>query len=68
MPFGRTGADWLLLGPGIDLRHTDYDLARAAERIRQTHYPQADTFVDSYILNAASEEQMLQAYAHAELK
>jgi predicted phosphodiesterase len=68
MPFGRTGADWLLLGPGIDLRHTDYDLARAAERLRHTSYPQVDKFVDTYVLNTPSEEQMLQAYAHAELR
>jgi len=44
MPFGRTGADWLRLGPGIQLRHTNYDLGRAAERIRQTTYPQAADF------------------------
>ena len=39
MPFGRTGADWLLLGPDIDLRHTDYDLQSAAERIRADPLP-----------------------------
>lgn len=68
MPFGRTGADWLLLGPGIQLRHTDYDLPSAASRIRHTHYPHVDKFVESYVLSVPSEEQMLQAYAHAEVK
>jgi predicted phosphodiesterase len=68
MPFGRRGADWLMLGPAIDLRHTGYDLQSAAERIRQTQYPQADKFVQDYVLNVPSEEQMLQAYSHAELK
>lgn len=68
MPFGRTGADWLLLGPGVDLRHTDYDLQGAAERLRRTHYPQASEFVEKYVLSTPSEEQMLQAYSHAELK
>lgn len=68
MPFGRTGAGWLILGPDIDLRHTDYDLQSAAERIRQTKYPDSDKFVESYVLNAPSEEQMLAAYSHAELK
>jgi predicted phosphodiesterase len=68
MPFGRTGADWLLLGPGVELRHTDYDLTRAAEPIRQTHYPQAAEFVEKYVLSTPSEEQMLQAYSQAELK
>ena len=31
--FGELGADWLLLGPDIQLRHTSYDLAKAAESI-----------------------------------
>src|SRR5947209_16640268 len=44
MPFGKPGADWLLLGPDIQLRRTEYDLAQAAERIRATQYPQAEDF------------------------
>ena len=38
MPFGEPGADWLLLGPDVQLRHTSYDLADAAARIRRTEY------------------------------
>ncbi len=68
MPFGRTGADWLLLGTALDLRHTDYDLKAAAQRIRQTPFPHADRFVESYVLNVPSEAQMLRAYSQAELK
>src|SRR5579859_8137169 len=41
MPFGEPGAYWLLLGPDVQLRHTCYDLAKAAARIRATEYPQA---------------------------
>jgi predicted phosphodiesterase len=63
MPFGRTGADWLLLGTDVQLRHTDYDLAGAAERIRGTAYPGAAEFVERYLLNTPSEEQMLKAYS-----
>ena len=44
MPFGEPGAYWLLLGPGVELRRTPYDLAGAAERIRVSKYPQADEF------------------------
>ena len=40
MPFGKPGAYWLLLVPDIQLRYTSYDLAKAAERIRETDYPQ----------------------------
>lgn len=51
MPFGRTGADWVLLGQGIALRHTDFDLADAAARVRATDYPQAADFASQNVLS-----------------
>jgi predicted phosphodiesterase len=68
MPFGRPGADWLLLGPGVELRHTTYDLAAAAARIRGTTYPQAEDFAARYVLQAPSERETLELYARAEVK
>ena len=68
MPFGQPGADWLLLGPDVQLRHTTYDLAKAAERIRQTSYPQAEEFAARNVLQPPSEPEMLGAFARAELK
>lgn len=68
MPFGRTGADWLLLGPDVAFRHTDHDLEQAAEAIRATKYPQANDFAEKYVLAVAAEEQMVLAYSKAELK
>jgi diadenosine tetraphosphatase ApaH/serine/threonine PP2A family protein phosphatase len=68
MPFGRTGADWLLLGPDVQLRQTTYDLAAAAAMVRATPYPQAREFADRYMLNPPSEEEILKAYAGAELR
>jgi len=59
MPFGRAGADWVLLGPDVELRHTDYDLARAAERVRAAKYPQAEEFATKYILQPPTEAEML---------
>jgi predicted phosphodiesterase len=44
MPFGEPGTDWLLLGPDVQFQHTHYDLARAADQIRSTAYPQAEAF------------------------
>src|SRR5438552_4421439 len=44
MPYGEPGANWLFLGPNVQLRHTPYDLAKAAERIRDTNYPQTQDF------------------------
>jgi predicted phosphodiesterase len=65
MPFGAPGADYLLLGPGVDLRHASYDLESAAERIRQTAYPKAEDFASRNLLHPPSEEQILEAYAQA---
>src|SRR5579872_1132692 len=59
MPFGEPGADWLLLGPGIEPRRTRYDLARAAERIRATAYPGAEEFAARHVLAPPSEREML---------
>ena len=68
MPFGKPGADWLSLGPTIELRHTDYDLGHAAERIRKTGYPQAEEFIARNLLHPPSEEEMLKLFARVELK
>jgi hypothetical protein len=68
MPFGEPGAYWLLLGPDVQLRHTPYDLAKAAERIRSSSYPQAHDFAAHNVLQPPSEEEMLGAFSKAELK
>jgi putative phosphoesterase len=62
MPFGEPGADWLLLGPDVELRHTPYDLAEAAERIRGTEYPQAREFAANNVLRPPSERDMLERF------
>jgi putative phosphoesterase len=65
MPFGDPGADWLLLGPNIQFRHTTYDLADAAEQIRNTDYPQAHDFAARHILNPPTEQEMLEIFSRA---
>ena len=67
MPFGPPGADWLLLGPGVTFRHTDYDLESAAARIRATDYPDAAGFASQYVLNPPSEAKMLELFTAASL-
>lgn len=64
MPFGKPGADWLMLSDdaGVELRHTDYDLPAAATRIRATNYIQAEEFAANNVLNPPSEEQMLELF------
>ncbi|HEY0514136.1 MAG TPA: metallophosphoesterase family protein [Thermoanaerobaculia bacterium] len=68
MPYGEPGADWLLLGPGVQLRHTTYDLATAAERIRATSYPQAEDFAARNVLQPPSEGDILEIFGRAELR
>jgi predicted phosphodiesterase len=68
MPFGAAGADWVLLGPDVELRHTNYDLESAAERIRATAYPQAEDFAANNVLQPPSAEQMLELFTRAGLK
>jgi len=63
MPFAGPGADWLLLGPDVQLRHTAYDLAQAAERIRATKYPQAEEFAARNVLQPPTEEETLALFA-----
>ncbi len=68
MPFGEPGAYWLLLGPGVQHRQSTFDLARAAQRIRETEYPQAQEFAAHNVLQPPSEERMLEVFAKAEIK
>ncbi|SRR6266545_599458 len=64
MPFGAPGAFWALLGPDVQLRHTSYDLAKAAERFRDSPYPQAREDAKN-LLQPPSEEEMLEAFGKA---
>jgi putative phosphoesterase len=66
MPFGKPVANWLLLGPHVQFRHTTYDLANAAERIQVTDYPQAHDFAARNILNPPTEQEMLETFTRAE--
>jgi len=68
MPFGAPGADWLLLGPDVQLRHTDYDLTRAAERTRATNYPEAQDFAARNVLQPPSAADMLDAFTAASFR
>ena len=68
MPFGPAGADWMMLGPDVEFRHTTYDFSRAAERVRASGYPGAEEFAATYILQPPSREDMLKVYEGAEVR
>ena len=65
MPYeGEAGiACWALLGPHIELRRSHYDAEAAAEAIRASGYPDAEEFVQEFILAPSSGQE---ATAHFE--
>jgi diadenosine tetraphosphatase ApaH/serine/threonine PP2A family protein phosphatase len=67
MPYAAPGAYWLLLGPDVQFRRTLYDLAKAAERIRNTNYPMAEDFAANNVLQPPSEAEALELFSEAEL-
>jgi diadenosine tetraphosphatase ApaH/serine/threonine PP2A family protein phosphatase len=68
MPFqSPAGAYWLLLGPDVQLRRTDYDFAAAAAGIRATAYPHLEALAVRYVLSPPLEEETLKMYAGTDL-
>src|SRR5471030_2021130 len=68
MPFQDPGAYWLLLGPGVQLQRTPYDLASAADRVRSTGYPGAEQFATGHILQPPAEAMMVEMFEQAAVK
>lgn len=66
MPCGESGAFWLLLGADVELRHTSYDIAAAAEQIRGTDYPEARDFAERHVVHPMAERAMLDLLATAD--
>ena len=58
MPYeDAPGAYWALLGPGVELRRTPYDLEAAAERIRASGFPAAEEYASEHVLRVVSREE-----------
>jgi predicted phosphodiesterase len=65
MPYGGAGAHWALLGPGVQLRVTDFDLDRACERMAaESGYPEASIWAESYLRSEASDADAIAAFGH----
>jgi predicted phosphodiesterase len=63
MPYeGEPGAYWALLGPDVELRRTEFDLASAAERVRSSGFPGAAEFADEYILSSYRAEEATETF------
>jgi putative phosphoesterase len=59
MPYeGRPGAYWVLLGPDVDLRRTEYDFDAAAELVRASGYPEAEQHVSDLFLEQPGRDEV----------
>jgi predicted phosphodiesterase len=57
MPYeGRAAAFWALLGPGVELRSTPYDVEAFAARVRATGIPDAEGFAAELAAPASAAE------------
>ncbi|MFF4010790.1 metallophosphoesterase family protein [Streptomyces sp. NPDC001717] len=64
MPYGRTGAHWALLGPGVELRTTHFDLEAAATRLGQdSSYPDIAEWAAYFLHARATDADALGAFA-----
>jgi putative phosphoesterase len=60
MPYGRAGAHWALLGPGVQLRRTAYDLDAACARIAaESGYPDVVAWADYFVRARAGDAEAM---------
>ena len=60
IPYGEGGsAHWALLGPGVELRRTAYDVEAAIASMRATDDPRAETVIE-LMLNAPSRDEVIE--------
>lgn len=64
MPYGRTGAHWALLGPGVELRTRHFDIEAAATQLGQdSSYPDITEWADYFLHARATDADALAAFA-----
>ncbi|HEX6763615.1 MAG TPA: metallophosphoesterase family protein [Gaiellaceae bacterium] len=56
---GEHGARWALLGPGVDLRRTEYDVERAAALFRESGIPEVERDL-ALLLEPAGREEAIE--------
>ena len=63
MPYGRTGAHWALLGPGVALRTTHFDIEAAITDVtRASSYPEITQWADYFLRARATDAEALAAF------
>ncbi|MCW3841091.1 metallophosphatase family protein [Micromonospora yasonensis] len=63
MPYGGVGAWWALLGPGVQLRRTGYDVDAACARVAaESGFPDAAAWADEYLRSRHSDVDALTVF------
>jgi diadenosine tetraphosphatase ApaH/serine/threonine PP2A family protein phosphatase len=62
MPYGRGGAHWALLGPGVELCETAYDTAAACATLAAHGYPAIEEWLDAFVRQTFSDAQALAVF------
>ncbi|ATO16021.1 YfcE family phosphodiesterase [Micromonospora sp. WMMA2032] len=63
MPYGGAGAWWALLGPGVQLRRTPFDVDAACARIAAgSTFPDAAAWADEYVRSRHSDADALAVF------
>ncbi|MEH1055858.1 metallophosphoesterase family protein [Micromonospora sp. CPCC 206171] len=63
MPYGGPGAYWALLGPGVQLRRTAFDVEAACARVvAESGFPDAADWADEYLRSRHSDLDALAAF------
>lgn len=63
MPYGRSGAHWALLGPGVGLRTTDFDVEAAITQATEgSSYPEITQWADYFIRARATDADALAVF------
>jgi len=67
MPWGQTGAEWLIVGPDVALRRTAYDVSAAARGVEAAGYPDPNGFFVRSVTSPPSIAEIEAIYERASL-
>jgi predicted phosphodiesterase len=62
MPYGRSGAHWAILGPGVELRRSTYDVDAACAVLRSSGYPGIEDWLDAYVRQTFGDDEALAVF------
>ena len=62
MPYGRDGAHWAVLGPGVELRRSPYDVEAACAVLRTGGYPGVEEWLDAYVRHTFGDDEALAVF------